>query len=334
SAKDGSGVVVHNSEYMHVDDSACNLASLNLMKFRREDGTFDVQSFEHAVDIMLLAQEIIVAPSSYPTEAIARNARGFRQLGLGYANLGAYLMSDGVPYDSDAGRGTAAAITALMTARAYEQSAHIATALGPYQRYAENREAHNEVMRMHRDAAYAIPDDACADEPLLAAARRSWDGAVELGERHGYRNAQASTLAPTGTISFLMDCDTTGVERAISHTGHLKMIGAVQPFVSGAISKTVNLPETATVDDIADAYNQAWHLGIKALAIYRDGSKTAQALRTDAQQDAPAPADVDAIVEQAVTKALEEAGPQRRRMPRERQSITHKFSIGSHEGYI
>src|SRR5438105_8647810 len=197
------------SEYMHVDNSACNLASLNLMKFRRADGTLDVESFEHAVDIILLAQEIVVSPSSYPTQTIGDNARAFRQLGLGYANLGAYLMSDGVPYDSDAGRGIAAAITALMTGRAYEQSAHIAAALGPYQRYAENREAHNEVMRMHRDAAYAIPDDACADEPLLAAARRSWDGAVELGERHGYRNAQASTLAPTGTISFLMDCDTT-----------------------------------------------------------------------------------------------------------------------------
>jgi ribonucleotide reductase alpha subunit len=405
SATDGSGVVVHNSEYMHVDDSACNLASLNLMKFRREDGTFDVQSFEHAVDIMLLAQEIIVGPSSYPTEAIGRNARGFRQLGLGYTNLGAYLMADGVPYDSDAGRGTAAAMTALMTGRAYGQSARIAEALGPYDRYAENREPHNEVMRMHRAGASAIPDDACADEQLLAAARRSWDEAVQLGERHGYRNAQATVLAPTGTISFLLDADTTGIEpdfslvkfkelvgggqmtivnrtvplalqtlgyseeqidqidayvaehgtiigapglaeehlsvfdvavgeRAIAHTGHLKMMGAVQPLVSGALSKTVNLPETATVDDIADAYIQAWHLGIKALAIYRDGSKTAQALRTDAQKDVPAPADVDAIVEQAVSKALEQAGPRRRRMPRERQSITHKFAIGGHEGYI
>jgi ribonucleoside-diphosphate reductase alpha chain len=393
------------SEYMHVDNSACNLSSLNLMKFRRPDGTLDVASFEHAVDIMLLAQEIIVGPSSYPTGEIAVNARAFRQLGLGYANLGAYLMSNGMPYDSDRGRGTAAAITALMTGRAYRRSAEVAGALGPYERYAENREPHNNVMRMHRDASYAIPDGACLDGELLSAARRSWDEAVELGERSGYRNAQATVLAPTGTISFLMDCDTTGVEpdfslvkfkelvgggqmtivnrtvplalqtlgyseqqveqieahlaehgtivgapglseehmpvfdvavgeRAISHMGHLKMMGAVQPFISGAISKTVNLPQEATVEDIADAYTQAWHLGIKALAIYRDGSKTAQALRTDAQKDAPAPADVDALVAQAVGKALAEAGPRRKRMPRERQSLTHKFSIAGHEGYI
>ncbi|HVR06322.1 MAG TPA: vitamin B12-dependent ribonucleotide reductase [Solirubrobacteraceae bacterium] len=393
------------SEYMHVDDSACNLASLNLMKFRRADGTLDVEPFEHAVDIMLLAQEIVVGPSSYPTEEIAVNARAFRQLGLGYANLGAYLMADGMPYDSESGRGTAAAITALMTGRAYRRSAEIAGALGPYERYAENREAHNAVMRMHRDASYAIAPEGCADGELLAAARRSWDEAVQLGERLGYRNAQATVLAPTGTISFLMDCDTTGVEpdfslvkfkelvgggqmtivnrtvplalqtlgyseqqieqieahlaehgtivgapglaaehlpvfdvavgeRAISHMGHLKMMGAVQPFISGAISKTVNLPQSATVEDIADAYTQAWHLGIKALAIYRDGSKTAQALRTDAQKEEPAAKDVDAIVAAAVAKALAEAGPRRKRMPRERQSITHKFSIGGHEGYI
>jgi ribonucleoside-diphosphate reductase alpha chain len=391
------------SEYMHVDNSACNLASLNLMKFRRSDGTFDVASFEHAVDIVLLAQEIVVGPSSYPTEQIGVNARAFRQLGLGYTNLGAYLMSNGMPYDSDEGRNAAAAITALMTGRAYLRSAQVAGALGPYERYAENREAHNNVMRMHRDAAYAVPEEGSADTALLEAGRRAWDEAVEQGEIDGYRNAQASVLAPTGTISFLLDADTTGVEpdfslvkfkelvgggqmtivnktvplalqtlgyseqqieqieahiaehgtivgapglneehlpvfdvavgeRAISHMGHIKMMGAVQPFISGAISKTVNLPQEATVEDIADAYLQAWHLGIKALAIYRDGSKTAQALRTDAQKAAPA--DVDAIVEQAVSKALAEAGPQRKRMPRERQSITHKFSIGGHEGYI
>ncbi len=296
------------SEYMHVDNSACNLASLNLMKFRRPDGTLDVESFEHAVDVVLLAQEIVVGPSSYPTEEIGVNARAFRQLGLGYANLGAYLMADGMPYDSQEGRGTAAAITALMTGRAYRRSAEVAGALGPYERYAENREEHNAVMRMHRDAALAIADETCADHELLAAARRSWVQAVELGERLGYRNAQATVLAPTGTISFLMDCDTTGVEpdfslvkfkelvgggqmtivnrtvppalqrlgyseqqveqieaylsehgtivgapgledehlpvfdvavgeRAISHMGHLKMMGAVQPFISGAISK-------------------------------------------------------------------------------------------------
>ncbi|MFL5855088.1 MAG: vitamin B12-dependent ribonucleotide reductase [Solirubrobacteraceae bacterium] len=388
------------AEYMHVDDSACNLASLNLMKFRREDGSFDVETFEHAVDIVFLAQEIIVGPSSYPTEEIGRNARAFRQLGLGYANLGAYLMADGVPYDSDAGRGMAAAITALMTGRAYRESARIAAAIGPYDRYAENREPHNTVMRMHRDAAYAIPDAACSDEVLLAAARRSWDEAVDAGDRHGYRNAQATVLAPTGTISFLMDCDTTGVEpdfslvkfkelvgggqmtivnrtvpltlqtlgyapetidqivahidengtivgapglaerdlpvfdvavgeRAISHMGHIKMMGAVQPFISGAISKTVNMPESTTVEDIADAYVEGWKLGIKALAIYRDGSKTAQALRTDAQDKQEAGSEALDHSEAPV-----EYKPQRRRMPRERQSITHKFSLAGHEGYI
>jgi ribonucleoside-diphosphate reductase alpha chain len=393
------------SEYMHVDNSACNLASLNLMKFRRADGTLDVRAFEHTVDVMLLAQEIVVGPSSYPTEEIGQNARAFRQLGLGYANLGAYLMSNGMPYDSDHGRGAAAAITALMTGRAYRRSAEIAGALGPYDHYEENREPHNNVMRMHRDASYVIPDAACVDTELLAAARRSWDEAVELGEQSGYRNAQATVLAPTGTISFLMDCDTTGVEpdfslvkfkelvgggqmtivnktvplalqtlgyseqqieqieghlaehativgapglneehlpvfdvavgeRAITHMGHIEMMGAVQPFLSGAISKTVNMPQESTVEDIADAYTQAWRLGVKALAIYRDGSKTAQALRTDAQQGVTEPVDVDAIVEAAVSKALAEAGPRRKRMPRERESLTHKFSIGGHEGYI
>jgi ribonucleoside-diphosphate reductase alpha chain len=407
------GVVVANcSEYMHVDNSACNLASLNLMKFRRDDGSFDVEAFAHAVDVVFLAQEIIVTPSSYPTQEIGENARAFRQLGLGYTNLGAYLMADGVPYDSDAGRATAAAITALMTGRAYLGSARIAAAMGPYERYAENREAHNRVMRMHRDAAYAIPADECADAPLLQAARATWDDAVAVGEEHGYRNAQATVLAPTGTISFLMDCDTTGVEpdfslvkfkelvgggqmtivnrtvplalktlgyapqqveqiqayiaehgtiigapglaeehlpvfdvavgeRAISHLGHLKMMGAVQPFISGALSKTVNVPESATVEDIADAYMEAWRLGIKALAIYRDGSKTAQALRTDdkhapgaAADESRGAADVSALIEQAVEEALSSAPPRRRRMPQERRSITHKFSIGGHEGYI
>ncbi|MBF6620868.1 MAG: vitamin B12-dependent ribonucleotide reductase [Patulibacter sp.] len=402
------------SEYMHVDDSACNLASLNLMKFRRPDGTIDVDKFEHVVDVVLLAQEIIVGPSSYPTEQIGANARRFRQLGLGYANLGALLMSNGVPYDSDNGRNTAAAITALMTGRAYRRSAEISAAIGPYEAYEENREPHNAVMRMHRDASYAIADDDANDQPLLEAARRSWDEAVALGEQHGYRNAQATVLAPTGTISFLMDCDTTGIEpdfslvkhkelvgggnmvivnrtvplalevlgyspeeidqiiaytnehgtiigapglkdehlpvfdvavgeRAISHMGHIKMMGATQPFLSGAISKTVNMPKTATVEDIAEAYTEAWRLGVKALAIYRDGSKTAQALRTDAQSDDVVAAEqVEEIVAREVGKAVAatetrlraELGPQRRRMPRERQSITHKFSIGGHEGYI
>jgi ribonucleoside-diphosphate reductase alpha chain len=385
------------SEYMHVDDSACNLASLNLMKFRREDGSFDTAAFEHAVDVILLAQEIIVGPSSYPTEEIGVNARAFRQLGLGYANLGALLMSNGLPYDSDEGRAEAAAVTALMTGRAYRRSAEIAAALEPYERYAENRAPHSRVMRMHRDSAHAIDEAVAPDANLVEAARRSWDEAVELGELYGYRNAQASVLAPTGTISFLMDCDTTGIEpdfslvkfkelvgggqmtivnrtvplaletlgyeeheiaqieahvnehgtivgapglkdehlpvfdvavgeRAISYMGHLRMMGAAQPFISGSISKTVNVPESATVDDIADAYVEAWRLGLKSLAIYRDGSKTAQALRTEAKDEQPA---------QATGAAEPDAQrPARRRMPRERQSVTHKFSIAGHEGYI
>ena len=380
------------SEYMHVDDSACNLASLNLMKFRNADGSFDVEPFEHAVDIVFLAQEIVVGFSSYPTEEITENANKFRQLGLGYANLGALLMSDGLPYDSTAGRNVAAAITALMTGRAYRQSALIAAgATGPYEEYGKNRDAHNGVMRMHRDASYDVDATGIKGE-LLEAAQRSWEEAVELGEEHGYRNAQATVLAPTGTISFLMDCDTTGIEpdfslvkfkelvgggqmtitnrsvplalrtlgyaepqveqitahitenstivgapdlkdehlpvfdvavgeRAISHTGHIDMMAATQPFISGAISKTVNLPQTATIEDIADAYTRGWKGGLKALAIYRDGSKTAQALRTDAQEEKGAEAE-------AV------AAPVRKKMPRERESITHKFSIAGHEGYI
>jgi ribonucleoside-diphosphate reductase alpha chain len=382
------------SEYMHVDDSACNLASINLMKFRRDDGSFDTRGFESVVDTVFLAQEIVVGFSSYPTEEIGVNANAFRQLGLGYANLGALLMSNGMPYDSEEGRNVAAAITALMTGRAYRRSAEIAAAMGPYEAYEKNREPHNKVMRMHRDASYEIQGEG-VDTELLDAARDEWDAAVAVGDEHGYRNAQATVLAPTGTISFLMDCDTTGIEpdfslvkfkelvgggsmtivnrsvpmalrtlgyseaeiaqieshinenntivgapglkqehlpvfdvavgeRAISHTGHIDMMAAAQPFLSGAISKTVNLPHSATVDDIADAFTRGWEGGLKALAIYRDGSKTAQALRTDAQDEKgedngaePAP-----------------AGPVRHRMPKTRESVTHKFSVGGHEGYI
>ncbi len=380
------------SEYMSIDDSACNLASLNLMKFRNEDGTFDVDDFTHAVDIVFLAQEILVGFSSYPTEQITENARAFRQLGLGYANLGALLMSNGLAYDSDEGRALAGSITALMTGRGYKMSAEIAGSMGPYDGYEVNREPHNQVMRMHQSAAYEL-EETLVEEPLLHAARESWDEAVALGEQHGYRNAQATVLAPTGTISFLMDCDTTGIEpdfslvkfkelvgggqmkivnrsvnlaletlgyteteveqidahinehntiigapglkdehlevfdvavgeRSISHTGHIDMMAAAQPFLSGAISKTVNLPESATIADIADAYSDGWRKGLKALAIYRDGSKTAQALKTDAGDKK------DAAVE------VVEVAPQRKRMPRERESITHKFSIGMQEGYI
>jgi ribonucleoside-diphosphate reductase alpha chain len=395
------GVVVANcSEYMHVDDSACNLASLNLMKFRREDGTFDTDAFEHAVDIVILAQEIVVGPSSYPTEEIGKNARGFRQLGLGYANLGALLMAKGVAYDSDEGRALGGAITALMTGRAYRTSAEVAGALGPYEHYELNADPHMHVMRKHRHAAYALDDSLSTDSELLAAARRAWDEAVDIGVRNGYRNAQATVLAPTGTISFLMDCDTTGIEpdfslvkykelvggglmtivnrtvplalqtlgyareqieaieahladtgtivgapgladehlpvfdvavgeRAIAPMGHVKMMAAAQPFLSGAISKTVNLPESVTVEDIADIYTEGWKLGLKALAIYRDGSKTAQALKTDAGEKKDASEEAT-----AAPVSPEPARPVRHRMPRERQSITHKFSVGGHEGYI
>jgi ribonucleoside-diphosphate reductase alpha chain len=384
------------SEYMHVDDSACNLASINLMKFRRPDGTFDTEAFEHVVDVVFLAQEIVVGPSSYPTEEIGTNARDFRQIGLGYANLGALLMSNGLPYDSDEGRAVAGAITALMTGRAYRKSAEIASAVGPYAQYQKNRIPHNRVMEKHRAAAYEM-GGTLMDEELMASARRAWDDAVALGDEHGYRNAQATVLAPTGTISFLMDCDTTGIEpdfslvkfkelvgggtmtivngtvplalqtlgysqaegeqivawinehgtvtgapalkdehlpvfdvavgdRAIHHMGHIKMMSAVQPFISGAISKTVNMPNEVSIDDIADAYIQGWQLGLKALAIYRDGSKTAQALRTDAEKPAKSPAEAQA--------EGEDPKPTRRKMPKERQSITHKFSVGGHEGYI
>jgi ribonucleoside-diphosphate reductase alpha chain len=386
------------SEYMHVDDSACNLASLNLMKFRRADGSFDVEALEHAVDIVILAQEIVVGPSSYPTEEIGANARAFRQLGLGYANLGALLMANGVAYDSDEGRALCGAITALMTGRAYRTSAEVAGAIGPYERYEENRDPHLHVMRKHRDAAYGIDDSLSTDSELLAAARRSWDEAIEIGAANGYRNAQATVLAPTGTISFLMDCDTTGIEpdfslvkfkelvggglmtivnrtvplaletlgyssqeieqieahlaenativgapglrdehlpvfdvavgeRAISPMGHIRMMAAAQPFLSGAISKTVNLPESVSVADIAGVYAEGWKLGLKALAIYRDGSKTAQALKTDAGEKKE-----EAVLVEAAP--VEPARPTRRRMPRERQSLTHKFSVGGHEGYI
>jgi ribonucleoside-diphosphate reductase alpha chain len=386
------------SEYMHVDDSACNLASINLMKFRKEDGTFDTEAFEHVVDVVFLAQEIVVGPSSYPTEEIGRNARAFRQIGLGYANLGALLMSNGMPYDSDEGRAVAAAITALMTGRAYRKSAEIAGAIGAYDEYEKNRIPHNRVMEKHRAASYEI-GGTLMDEDLMAAARNAWDEAVALGDENGYRNAQATVLAPTGTISFLMDCDTTGIEpdfslvkfkelvgggtmtivnktvplaletlgyslaeaeqieahinehgtitgapglkdehlpvfdvavgdRAISHMGHIKMMSAVQPFISGAISKTVNMPNEVSVDDIADAYTQGWKLGLKALAIYRDGSKTAQALSTNTKKDEPAISPAEGQAEGIDPR------PVRRRMPKERQSITHKFSVGGHEGYL
>src|SRR4249920_3492906 len=337
------------SEYMHIDDSACNLSSLNLMKFRKEDGEFDVPMFEHAVDVMFLAQEIIVGYSSYPTPEIGRNALRFRQLGLGYANLGALLMARGLPYDSDEGRAYAAAITAIMTGRAYRKSAEIAKRMGAHAGYAENAAAMLGVISKHRAAVGNIQHTDSVPADMLSAARKAWDDALDLGEVSGFRNAQATVLAPTGTISFMMDCDTTGVEpdfslvkskklvgggeltivnktvpmalgelgyatreveeivayidergsvigaphlksehypvfdcaigeRAIHYRGHVKMMGAVQPFISGAISKTVNLPETTTVDEVAQLFVEAWQLGVKAIAIYRDNCKVAQPL--------------------------------------------------------
>ena len=384
------------SEYMSIDDSACNLASLNLMKFRRPDGEFDVEAFEHAVDVVFLAQEIAVGYSSYPTPEIGKNARAFRQLGLGYANLGALLMARGLPYDSDEGRAYAAAITALMTGRGYRKSAEVARRMGPFAGYQPNAAAMTGVIAKHRaavgniDHATSVPDD------LLSAARRAWDDALSLGEVSGFRNAQATVLAPTGTISFMMDCDTTGVEpdfslvkskklvgggeitivnktvpmalaelgyaptegdevvafiderntvvgaphlktdhypvfdcaigdRAINYMGHVKMMGAVQPFISGAISKTVNLPEEITVDEVSQLLIESWQLGVKAIAIYRDNCKVAQPLskKGDAGATTLAPVSVG-------TGAL----PQRRRLPDDRMEVGRKFKVGEYEGYI
>jgi ribonucleoside-diphosphate reductase alpha chain len=387
------------SEYMHVDDSACNLASINLLKFLRADETgspyFDVEAFCRTVDVMITAQEIIVGHSSYPTDKIERNAHAMRQLGLGYANLGALLMSLGLPYDSDEGRAYAAAITALMTGRAYAQSAVIASRIGPFAAYEMNSGPMLRVIGKHRDAAYRIDDALVADAGLIDASRNAWDEALDLGGRHGFRNAQATVLAPTGTIAFMMDCDTTGVEpdialikykklvgggmlrivnqtvpqalarlgydqegidaivayvdaegtiegapglrsehlavfdcafraekgeRSIHAMGHVKMMGAIQPFISGAISKTVNMPGEATVEDVMETYIESWKQGVKAIAIYRDGSKAVQPLSTKGD-DAKAP----------VVAANQ---PVRHRLPDTRASIAHKFSIEGHEGYI
>src|SRR5437773_217004 len=389
------------SEYMFLNDSACNLASINLMKFVKADGEFDTVAYKAAIRTLITAQEIIVDNASYPTEAIGRNSHAYRPLGLGYANLGALLMSRGLPYDSDGGRDYAAALTALMTGEAYAQSARVARDHGgPFSGYEKNREPFLRVMRKHRDAmrdvnARNVPTD------LYSAARGSWDDAVELGERFGYRNAQATVLAPTGTIGFMMDCDTTGVEpdialvkykklvggglmkivnqtvpmalkrlgytqaqvdaivgyidtnetiegapglkdshlqvfdcafkatkghRSIHYMGHIKMMGATQPFISGAISKTVNVPKDATVEEIMQAYIQSWKLGAKAVSIYRDGSKRTQPLNTSKDKTA-----AEQVAESAAALART---PVRRKLPDERAAITHKFDIQGHEGYI
>ena len=388
------------SEYMFLDDSACNLASINLMRFVDERGEFDVDAFKAAVRTFIISQEIIVGSASYPNKAIERNSLDFRPLGLGYANLGALLMSRGVPYDSDAGRAYAAAITALMTGEAYAQSARISRDHGgPFPGYEPNREPFLRVMRKHRDALRNI-SSTVVPRAIFEGAQQAWDDAIDLGSEFGYRNAQATVLAPTGTIGFMMDCDTTGIEpdialvkykklvgggvmkivngtvpaalsrlgytdaqvkaiieyidknetiegapylkekdlpvfdcafkpakgqRSIQYMGHIKMMGAAQPFISGAISKTVNVPKDAAVEDISQAYLESWRLGVKAISIYRDGSKRTQPLNTskDKHQSASpavAPKPVPHIV--------------RRKLPEERQAITHKFDIQGHEGYI
>jgi ribonucleoside-diphosphate reductase alpha chain len=395
------------SEYMFLDDTACNLASLNLQKFLSSNGTFDVAGFRHAVDVTITAQEILVDNASYPTPKIEENSHNFRPLGLGYANLGALLMSMALPYDSDEGRDVAGAITALMCGEAYAQSARVAERMRPFPDYPVNREPMLDVMRMHRDAMRGIqPDHVQGD--LYMAAQESWDNAMSLGEKHGFRNSQVTVLAPTGTIGFMMDCDTTGIEpdlalvkykklvggglikivnntvpqalmklgytpeqtneivshidkngkiegapylkaehlpvfdcslappgggRSINWTGHVKMMAAAQPFLSGAISKTINMPEESTVEDIGNAYVESWKLGLKAVAIYRDNSKRSQPLsaggKKDEKKSQAAP----------VTQALPEqrelfARAQREKLPVERSSVTHKFSVGGHEGYI
>jgi ribonucleoside-diphosphate reductase alpha chain len=382
-------------EFQFLDDTACNLASINLLRFLNEDGSFAIDDYRHAVQVTITAQEILVSNAQYPTEKIGKNSEAFRPLGLGYANLGALLMARGLPYDSPKGRDLAACLTAILTGEGYAQSARIAREVGAFEGYAVNRQPMLRVMAKHREAAYAIPSST-VDADLLAAARASWDEAHELGARHGYRNAQISVIAPTGTISFMLDCDTTGVEpdialvkykklvgggmlkivnntvpaalkrlgygegeiadivayidendtiegapklrdddlpvfdcaftprngrRSIAWQGHVRMMAAVQPFVSGAISKTVNMPTESTVEEVEKAYIDGWKMGLKALAIYRDGSKRSQPLATSMDKTT---GEKVRIVER----------PLRRKLPAERQALTHRFEVGGHEGYI
>ena len=421
------------SEYVFINNTACNLASLNLMKFRREDGAFDIERFKAAVRVFITAQEIIVDNASYPTKEIAENSHLFRTLGLGYANLGSLIMSYGLPYDSDQGRALAGAVTAIMTGHAYEQSAQIAAVMGPFKAFRDARCAHVpnplakdnvqstlEVIQLHRDAVEDI-HPAAEFAFLKEEARHCWDRALGRGRKAGFRNAQVTVLAPTGTIAFLMDCDTTGVEpdialikykllagggmlkivnrgvgdalrrlgyaepditaitdhvgrfdtiedvqendsiarsglkaghlpvfdcafkayrgqRSISYMAHLKMMAAVQPFISGAISKTVNLPHECSVDDIQDAYTQAWKMGLKCVAIYRDGSKRSQPLNTKMTNegaDNSVAAKRVKELEREMEKLRAQTGqPVRRRLPATRSAITHKFDIAGHEGYL
>jgi ribonucleoside-diphosphate reductase alpha chain len=403
------------SEYMFLDDTACNLASLNLLKFLGDNGQFDAAGFRHSVDVTITAQEILVDNASYPTEKIARNSHDFRPLGIGYANLGALLMSLALPYDSDGGRDFCGAVTALLTGESYAQSARIAERMGPFGGYIRNREPMLDVIRMHRDSLRPIKEEH-VQPSLLRAAQESWDAALDLGEKFGYKNSQVSVLAPTGTIGFMMDCDTTGIEpdlalvkqkrlvgggvikivnntvpqalmklgyppeqvaqivdyidaegkiegapglkpehlpvfdcsltpmgggRSIAWRGHLRMMAAAQPFLSGAISKTINMPEESTVEDISEAYTESWRLGLKAVAIYRDNSKRSQPLSAAGKKEEEKPA-VEAVAvkaAQAVVPAAEQQelfkdGARRRKLKNERSSITHKFSIGGHEGYL
>jgi ribonucleoside-diphosphate reductase alpha chain len=391
---------------MFIDDSACNLASLNLMRFCRDDGTFDAERFRAAVRIFITAQEILVDHASYPTEKIALNSHKFRPLGLGYANLGSLLLACGLPYDSDGGRALAAAITAIMHGQSYLTSAEHAACLGPFDGFALNREPMLKVMEMHHAAALAIDSSAPAD--LRSAASAIWAECLEQGRKHGFRNSQVTVLAPTGTIAFMMDCDTTGIEpdialvkykqlagggmlkivnrtvpmalrklgydepvirgilayidehdtivqapglsdkhldifdcafappqggRSIHFRGHLKMMAAVQPFLSGAISKTCNVPNEATVEDIRAAYLEGWRLGLKALAIYRDGSKGSQPVSTKSESRSPESATATGA-EPAASAPLIVYQPRRERLPHTRRSLTHKFDIQGHEGYI
>jgi ribonucleoside-diphosphate reductase alpha chain len=391
------------SEYMFLDDTACNLASLNLMKYLGSNGQFDVESFKRAVDVTITAQEILVDNASYPTQKIADNSHNFRPLGLGYANLGALLMSMALPYDSDEGRDVAASVTALMCGEAYAQSARVAERLGPFSGYEVNREPMLDVIRMHRDAMRGVKPEQVQTE-LYLGAQEAWDNALELGEKHGYKNSQVTVLAPTGTIGFMMDCDTTGIEpdlalvklkklvgggvikivnntvpqallklgytpeqtseivsfidkngkidgapylkeehvpvfdcslattggRSIAWRGHVKMMAAAQPFLSGAISKTINMPEESTIEDIMNAYIESWKLGLKAVAIYRDNSKRSQPLNAAGNKKDEKKSDV--AVEPVQRELFARA--QREKMPVERASYTHKFSVGGHEGYI
>jgi ribonucleoside-diphosphate reductase alpha chain len=386
------------SEYMFLDDSACNLASLNLMHFRTIDGGFDAEAFRRAVDLTVLAQEILVSNAKYPTAAIGQNSEDYRPLGIGYANLGALLMASGLPYDSDAGRAAAAAITSVMTGEAYAMSARIADGIGPFNHFEKNREPFLGVIRKHAQHVDRI-DPTLVEPSLLSAARDAWSEALRQGMASGYRNAQVSVLAPTGTIGFMMDCDTTGIEpdialvkykklvgggvlkivnntvplalkrlgyseqavadilqfidevetiegapalrpehlpvfdcafkpangsRTIHYMGHIRMMGAVQPFLSGAISKTVNMPNNASPADIEQAYVEAWKLGLKAIAVYRDGCKRSQPLNTAKDKEKG----------KAAEPRAEEPRLARRRLPDERRAVTHKFSIGGHEGYM